>query len=136
MARKTRKIHVACTVDKRGKKRCTTYCPLEVKWNQMGVPTSVKGGIFRMVKQPVGALDKRGDKITKYTPDWARFRYELLKPCGRMEGARSGGHELEGRVRLRGKTYSAFTSGEGAGMIIVRSRKPAWAKGPRGRRQW
>ncbi len=70
----------------------------------------VRGPAYRMV-QP--------------TSDWARIIYEKIADDVLLERPRQSGHEIEGRVRIRGKSYSAFTSGGenpdgGDGMIIVR----------------
>jgi hypothetical protein len=88
----------------------------------------VSGPAWRLIELPVGARDKHGDVITQYTPDWARIGYEKVSDRVTLERARQSGHEIEGRVRIRGKSYSAFTSGGenpdgGDGMIIVRSKR-------------
>lgn len=98
-------------------------CKLEATWDSFGRPRKVRGPAYRMIKLPVGAKDKHGDTITKYTPDWARIDYELLAPCITMQSPRQSGHEIEGRVKIRGKSYSAFTSGGDDGRIIVRTKK-------------
>lgn len=99
---------------------------LEVSWNSWGKP-HVRGPVYRMIELPVGAVGKYGQPITKYTSDWARVDYELVSPKATMLNPRQSGHEIEGRVRIRGKSYSAFTDGGenpqgGKGMIIVRDR--------------
>lgn len=93
----------------------------------MGRLLKVRGPAYRMVQLPEGARTKFGDLITKHTSDWARIGYEKVADEVTLERPRQSGHEIEGRVRIRGKSYSAFTSGGenpdgGDGMIIVRMR--------------
>jgi len=96
-------------------------CKLDVKWGMMGNILKVRGPAFRLVELPVGAEGKYGP-ITKYTSDWARLITEKVADCVTMERPRQSGHEIEGYVRIKGKRYSAFTSG-GDGEIIIRDRK-------------
>jgi len=98
-------------------------CKLDVKWDMMGRIRQVRGPAYRLTTLPVGAKDKYGDVITKYTPDWARIGYEKMADCVSMDRAHQSGHEIEGSVRIRGKRYSAFTSGGDDGRIIVRTGK-------------
>ncbi len=91
------------------------------------VPTSFVGPAYRMVELPVGAEGKHGT-ITEYTPDWARISYVKVADRAVLERVRDAGHEYDGSVRIKGKRYSAFTSGGenpdgGNGCIIVRDRK-------------
>lgn len=84
------------------------------------------GPAYRMVELPVGADGKHGP-ITEHTPDWARIGYVKVADRAVLERVRDAGHEYEGFVRIKGKRYSAFTSGGanpdgGNGCIIVRSR--------------
>jgi hypothetical protein len=102
-------------------------CLLKVDWDSHGGrgPRHVEGPAFRLVQLPVGAEGKYGP-ITKYTSDWARVGYEKVADCAVLERPRQSGHEIEGRVRIRGRSYSAFTSGgssDDPGMIIVRSKR-------------
>lgn len=99
---------------------------LQVESDAYGRLQRVSGPVYRMVKLPVGAEGKYGP-ITKYTSDWARIGYEKVSDHATMQSPRQSGHEIEGRVRIRGKSYSAFTSGGenpdgGDGMIIIRDR--------------
>jgi hypothetical protein len=100
---------------------------LKVRWAFGGV-TQVVGPVWRMTELPVGAMGKHGE-ITKYTSDWARIGYEKMSERSTMNNPRESGHEIEGRVTIKGKTYSAFTDGGtnpdgGSGMIIVRRSRP------------
>ena len=100
---------------------------LKVVWGMMGGARSVRGPAWRLTELPVGAMGKYGE-ITKYTSDWARVGYEKMADCVTLRNLRESGHEIEGRVTIKGKTYSAFTSGGenpdgGDGMIVVRTRK-------------
>jgi hypothetical protein len=79
----------------------------------------VRAPAVRLVKLPVGARDKHGDPITKYTPDWARLSEEKIADNVRLESPRQSGHEIEGHVRIGGKRYSAFTSGGPDDFVIV-----------------
>ncbi len=79
----------------------------------------VRAPAVRLVKLPVGARDKYGDPITQYTPDAARLVHEKIANSLRLEGARYSGHDIEGHVRIKGKRYSAFTSGGPDDFIIV-----------------
>lgn len=90
-------------------------------------PTSFVGPAYRMVELPIGAEGKYGP-ITEYTSDWARVSYVKVADHATLENAREAGHEYDGSVRIKGKRYSAFTSGGenpdgGNGCIIVRDRK-------------
>ena len=102
---------------------------LHVEWDRMGRgPRVVRGPAWRLIELPVGAKDKHGDVIGEFTPSWARIGYEKVADSATMLNPRQSGHEIEGRVRIRGKSYSAFTSGGdnpdgGDGMIIVRTSK-------------
>ena len=85
----------------------------------------IHGPAWQLITLSVGDKDKFGDVITKYTPDWARIGYKKLADEVVMFGVRDAGHEYEGKVRIGGRVYSAFTSGGenpdgGDGMIIVR----------------
>jgi len=85
----------------------------------------IRGPAWQLITLSVGDKDKFGDVITKYTPDWARIGYRKLADNVEMFDVRDAGHEYEGKVRIGGRTYSAFTSGGenpdgGDGMIIVR----------------
>lgn len=100
---------------------------LLVQWDNFGRPRVVRGPVWRMITLPIGVRDKHGDVITKYTPDWARIGYVKVSDSATMRSPRQSGHEIEGRVTIKGKSYSAFTSGGenpdgGDGMIIVRTR--------------
>jgi hypothetical protein len=93
------------------------------------LPSSFVGPAYRMIELPVGAMGKYGE-ITKYTSDWARIGYEKLADRVTLTNVRDAGHEYEGRVKIGGRSYSAFTSGGenpdgGQGMIIVRMPKRA-----------
>jgi hypothetical protein len=97
---------------------------LEVQSDNWGLQ-GVAGPVYRMVTLAVGAKDKHGDTITVFTPDWARISYVKISDHATMQNPRQSGHEIEGRVKIGGKSYSAFTSGGenpdgGNGMIIVR----------------
>lgn len=101
---------------------------LEVEWGRYGGPLKVRGPAWKLIRLPVGAKNKHGDEITQYTPDWARIGYEKVADAVTLERPRQSGHEIEGRVRIGGKSHSAFTSGGenpdgGDGMIIVRSKQ-------------
>ncbi len=103
-----------------------TFKDLEVAWGAgaHGAPWRVQGPAWRMTKLPVGAMGKHG-VITEFTSDWARVGYEKVADFVTMICPRQSGHEIEGRVKIKGKTHSAFTSGGenpdgGRGMIIVR----------------
>ena len=100
----------------------TDRCKLEVAWDSFGRPSRIRGPAYRMVELPVGAEGRYG-KVTKYTPSWARIDYELLSACITMQSPKQSGHEIEGRVKIHNKSYSAFTSGGDDGMIIVRTRR-------------
>ena len=101
---------------------------LEVENARFGNGLRVVGPAWRMIELPVGAEGEHGP-ITKYTPDWARVGYVKVSDRTTLQNPRQSGHEIEGRVTIKGKSYSAFTSGSenpdgGRGMIIVRSRAP------------
>lgn len=100
-------------------------CKLDVKWDMMGRIVKVRGPAYRMIELPIGAKGGAGGggEITKYTPDWARIGYEKMSDCVSMDRARQSGHEIEGSVKIKGKRYSAFTSGGDDARIIVRTRK-------------
>ena len=90
---------------------------------QMYGPTSFVGPAYRMVALPPGTL-------TEYIPSKTVGRIDYVKVADRavLERVRESGHEYEGSVRIKGKRYSAFTSGGenpdgGNGCIIVRNRK-------------
>lgn len=102
------------------------YTGLYVAWSPFGEPSRVSGPAYKMIELPVGAQGKYGE-ITKYTSDWARIGYVKMAGYVTMDRPRQSGHEIEGRVRIKGKSYSAFTSGGenpdgGDGMIVVRSK--------------
>ena len=97
-------------------------CKLEATWDMMGRVRRVRGPAFESFELPVGAPSPYGGVSTKYTSDWARRGYRKLVDCVTMERPRQSGHEIEGYVRIRGKRYSAFTSGGDDGKIIVRRR--------------
>lgn len=46
-------------------------------------------------------------------------RYEPVAESVRLERAHESGHDLEGSVRVRGRRYSAFTSGGPDDFVIV-----------------
>lgn len=102
---------------------------LEVEFPRLGNRRfRVVGPAWRLTHLAVGDRDKYGDTITKHTPDWARVGYEKVADRVTMLSPRESGHEIEGRVRIKGKTYAAFTDGGenpdgGRGMIIVRQKK-------------
>lgn len=79
----------------------------------------VRGPAVHLVQLPVGAMDKYGNPITRHTPDWARLANEKIKDSVRLEGAQFSGHDIEGHVRIKGKRYSAFTSGGPDDFVIV-----------------
>lgn len=100
---------------------------LERRGGDYGPPSFV-GPAYRLVELPVGDEGKHG-VITEYTPDWARISYVKVADRAVLERVRDAGHEYEGFVRIKGKRYSAFTSGGenpdgGNGCIIVRDKKP------------
>jgi hypothetical protein len=90
---------------------------LKVEWDLYGNVRSVRGPAYRMVTLPVGAMGKYGP-ITEYTSEWARLDNEKIADSVTMIRPRQSGHEIEGRVKIGGKTYSAFTSADFG--IIVR----------------
>lgn len=90
-----------------------------LRTSSFGNVLEVRGPAVRLVTLPVGAKDKHGDPITKYTPDWARLSQEKIVDDVRLEGARYSGHDIEGHVRIRGKRYSAFASGNPDDFVIV-----------------
>jgi hypothetical protein len=99
---------------------------LKVEWSNFG-PARVQGPAYKLIELPVGAEGKYGP-ITQYTSSWARLSYEKLSDQVTLQRPRQSGHEIEGRVTIRGKNYSAFTSGGenpegGEGMIVVRTKK-------------
>lgn len=98
---------------------------LVVRWSMVG-PSHVSGPAYRMIDLPIGAVGKYGP-ITRHTSAWARISYEKVADRVTLQRPRQSGHEIEGRVTIRGKSYRAFTSGGenpdgGDGMIIVRMR--------------
>lgn len=87
--------------------------------SSFGGVREVRGPAVHLVQLPVGAKDKHGDPITRHTPDWARLSQEKIADDVRLEGARESGHDIEGHVRIKGKRYSAFTSGGPDDFVIV-----------------
>jgi hypothetical protein len=90
-----------------------------LRTDNFGRLIEVRAPAVRLVKLPVGARDKYGDPITKYTPDWARLAHEKIADSARLEDARYSGHDIEGHVRIKGKRYSAFASGSPEDFVIV-----------------
>lgn len=101
----------------------TNACKLDVTWDTASNPRRVRGPVFRLVDLPEGAEGEHG-RITRFTPEYGRLHMELVSPCATMSRPRQSGHEIEGRVKIRGKAYSAFTDGE-AQAIIIRDRRKA-----------
>lgn len=90
-----------------------------LRTSNFGNVLEVRGPAVRIVTLPVGSKDKHGDLITKYTPDWARLWQEKIADDVKLEGARYSGHDIEGHVRIKGKRYSAFSSGSPDDFVIV-----------------
>jgi hypothetical protein len=90
-----------------------------LRHDHFGRPIEVRAPAVRLIKLPVGAKDKFGDPITKYTSDWARWAHEKIADSLRLEGARYSGHDIEGHVRIKGKRYSAFASGGPDDFVII-----------------
>ena len=85
---------------------------LKVSWS-LGKPKTVVGPVWKMVDLP-----ERNDEHT----------YVKMSPRLTMRNPRQSGHEIEGTIVLKGKRYSAFTSGGtnpdgGRGMIILRAER-------------
>jgi len=95
---------------------------LVVEWSQMGGPRKVTGPAYRMIELPFGA-ERWAPSIHggEYS---SRYGYELMADHVTMLRPRKSGHEIEGRVKLNGKSYSAYTSapsGSEPGMILLRT---------------
>lgn len=96
-------------------------CKLEATWDMMGRVRRVRGPVFESFVVPDGAPGPYGT-VSKYDSGWSRREYRKIADCVTMERPRQSGHEIEGYVWIRGKRYSAFTSGGDDGKIIVRRR--------------
>lgn len=90
-----------------------------LRTGSLGGLREVRGPAVHLVKLGIGEPDKYGDAITKYTPDWARLSQQKISDDVLLEGAHESGHDIEGHVRIKGKRYSAFTSGGPDDFVIV-----------------